>query len=54
VRSREAREVVVVGGGTQAGRLARTGGDDSGALDGFNVRAGEKKGGGEELAQSRA
>jgi hypothetical protein len=42
------------GGGTQAGHLARTGGDDSGALDGFNVGAGEKKGGGEELARSRA
>jgi hypothetical protein len=31
------------GGGTQAGRLVRTGGDGSGALDGFNARAGEKE-----------
>jgi hypothetical protein len=50
VRSREAREVV---GGTQAGHLARTGGDGSGALGGFNVGAGEK-GGWEDPARSRA
>jgi hypothetical protein len=31
------------GGGTQARHFARTGGDGSGALKGFNVRAGEKK-----------
>jgi hypothetical protein len=31
------------GGGTQARCLARTGGDDSGALGGFNARAGERK-----------
>jgi hypothetical protein len=41
------------GEGTQAGCLARTGGDDSGALGGFDVGAGEK-GGGEEPAWSRA
>jgi hypothetical protein len=31
------------GGGTLAGHLARTRGDDSGALGGFNARAGEKE-----------
>jgi hypothetical protein len=29
--------------GTQAGHLARTGGDDSGALGGLNVGAGKRK-----------
>jgi hypothetical protein len=43
VRSREAIEVVVGGGGTQAGRLARTGGNGSGALGGFNAGVGEKE-----------
>jgi hypothetical protein len=47
VRSREAGEVVVGGGGTQAGRFARTGGDGNGALSGFNAGAGEKKSKGE-------
>jgi hypothetical protein len=32
------------GGGTQAGCLVRSGGDDSGALGGFDVGAGEKGG----------
>jgi hypothetical protein len=35
------------GGGTQAGRFARTVGDDSGALGGFNAGAGEKESEGE-------
>jgi hypothetical protein len=44
VRLREAGEVV---GGTQAGRFARTGGDGSGVLSGFNAGAGEKESEGE-------
>jgi hypothetical protein len=35
------------GGGTQAGRFAWIGGDGTGALDGFNVVAGENKSEGE-------
>jgi hypothetical protein len=50
VRSREAEEVV---GGTQVGRLARTGGDDSGALSDFDIGAGEKGGGKSWLGPTR-
>jgi hypothetical protein len=40
-------------GGTQASHLARTGGDGSGALGGFNVGAGKREAGKTQLGHAR-